>query len=428
MSSWPDIPTEPAKGISFFTPAQSPTAGTARNPQTSGKPIPKLFTPLTIRGKTFHNRIGLSAMGLCSADDGHMTPWHFAHYGAIAQRGPGLMIIESCNILPTARLTAGCAGLWKDSQIKPMADIIEFAHSQGQFIGVQLGHAGRKASAVPPWLGGGVATDAVGGWVDEVKGPSAVPFLSGHSLTPAEMSLEDIEEVKGAWAAATRRAVEAGADFIEVHGAHGYLISSFMSPGSNRRGDGYGGTFENRIRLALELVQITRDVVGEGIPVFFRVSGTDWVDLDLAVDGGEDVRWTLEDTLEFARALVAQGAADLIDVSSGGMDSAQKIQAGVAFQAPLAAAVKKVVGDKMYVAAVGMINNGGVAEELLNDGSADIILCGRGFLRDPGLVWRFAKDLDVEISMASQIRWGFQASRTEGAYLDPNSKKAAIFD
>ncbi|KAJ5220401.1 hypothetical protein N7468_009605 [Penicillium chermesinum] len=420
--TWPDVPTKPAEGVSFFTPAQNPPAGTARNPQTSGKPIPKLFQPLTVRGLTFQNRLGVAPMCQYSADNGHMTPWHMAHYGGIAMRGPGMIIIEATGVLPEGRITPHCVGLWQDSQIAPMKEVIEFAHSQGQKIGVQLAHAGRKASTVPPWLGGVTATNAVGGWTDNVKGPSPIPFAEGD-IVPKELTKADIQEVKDAWAAAARRAVAAGVDFIEIHNAHGYLLSSFLSPSSNKRTDEYGGSFENRIRLSLEIAQITRDTVGPDMPVFLRVSATDWLETSLPEEKG----WKLEDTVEFARALAEQGAVDLIDLSSGGVHPAQKIKSGPGFQVPFATAVKKAVGDKLLVAAVGTITNGVQAEKILNEDSVDVILVGRLFQRDSGLAWAFANDLGTEIAMAGQIRWGFTSFRNASEYINPSAYKKDIF-
>ena len=333
------------------------------------------------------------------------------------------MIIEATGVVPEGRITPHCVGLWKDSQVAPMRQVIEFAHSQGQKIGIQLAHAGRKASTVPPWLGGVTATNAVGGWVDNVKAPSAIPFAEGD-IIPKAMTKQDIQEFKDAWVAATKRALSAGVDFIEIHNAHGYLLSSFLSPSSNKRTDEYGGSFENRIRLSLEIAQLTRNTVGPNVPVFLRVSATDWLENSIPDEKG----WKLEDTLEFARALAAQGCVDLIDISTGGVHSAQKITAGPAFQAPFAAAVKKVVGDRMLVAAVGMINHGNLAEKILNEDGTDVILVGRAFQRDTGLTWQFAKDLDVEIAMAGQIRWGFTSFRNASEYIQPNSMKASIFD
>lgn len=421
MTNWPDIPIKPAEGVPFYTPAQSPPAGTARNPQTSGRAIPKLFQPLTVRGLTFQNRLALAPMCQYSADDGHMTPWHTAHYGGIAQRGPGLMIIEATGVVSEGRITPGCVGLWKDSQIAPIKQVIDFGHSQGQKIGIQLAHAGRKASTLPPWVGGGVATDAVGGWTDNVKAPSAIPFSDGD-IVPKAMSKDDIAELKEAWGAATKRALVAGADFIEIHAAHGYLLSSFLSPTANQRGDEYGGSFENRIRLPLEIAQLTRDIVGDDIPVFLRVSATDWMESE------SDAGWKGEDTVRFAEVLAAQGAVDLIDISSGGIVSAQKVKSGPGFQVPFAAAVKKAVGNKMLVGAVGMINSGVFADKILNQEELDVIFVGRAFQRDTGLAWHFAKELDVEIAMASQIRWGFTSFRNASEYIQPNSMKASIFD
>lgn len=423
MTNWPDVHIKLAEGVPFYTPAQSPTAGTARDPQSNGKPIPKLFRPLTVRGLTFHNRLGLAPMCQYSADDGHITPWHQGHYGGIAQRGPGLMIVEATGVLPEGRITPGCLGLWKDSQIGPLKQVIDFAHSQGQKIGVQLAHAGRKASTLPPWVGGATATNTVGGWVENVKAPSAIPF-GDNDIVPREMTAEDIQELKDAWVAATKRALAAGADFIEIHAAHGYLLSSFLSSSSNKRTDAYGGSFENRIRLSLEVAQLTRDTVGSRKPVFLRVSATDWLEKSRREEQG----WKLEDTVDFARALAEQGCVDLIDISSGGVHAAQKITSGPAFQAPFAAAVKKAVGERLLVAAVGMINHGDVAEKILQDENLDVILVGRAFQRDTGLAWAFAKDLDVEIAMAAQIRWGFTSFRNASDYIQPNSMKASIFD
>ncbi|KAE8373979.1 FMN-linked oxidoreductase [Aspergillus bertholletiae] len=423
MTNWPDVPTKPAEGISYFTPAQSPPAGTARSPQTSGRPIPKLFRPLTVRGLTFQNRLGLAPMCQYSADDGHMTAWHLAHYGGIAQRGSGLMIIEATAVVPEGRITPGCVGLWKDSQIAPIKQVIEFAHSQGQKIGIQLAHAGRKASTVAPWLGGVTATNAVGGWVDNVKSPSAIPFASGD-IIPKAMTKEDIQELKEAWIAAIKRALAAGADFVEIHNAHGYLLSSFLSPSANKRTDEYGGSFENRIRLPLEIARLTRDTVGPNVPVFLRVSATDWLETSMPEEKG----WKVDDTVRFAAALAEQGCVDLIDISSGGVHSAQKVKSGAAFQVPFATAVKKAVGDKILVAAVGMINNGTLADQVLNENDLDVILVGRAFQRDTGLAWHFAKDLDVEIAMAAQIRWGFTSFRNASEYIQPNSMKASIFE
>ncbi|RAK80871.1 NADH:flavin oxidoreductase/NADH oxidase [Aspergillus fijiensis CBS 313.89] len=420
--SIPDVDIAPAPGISYFTPAQDPPAGTAANPQTSGKPVPKLYQPLTIRGLTFQNRLGLAPLCQYSAQDGHMTPYHIAHLGSIAQRGPGLMMIEATAVQPEGRITPQDVGLWKDSQIEPMRQVVEFVHSQNQKIGVQLAHAGRKASTVAPWISTAVvATEKVGGWPDNVKGPSDIAFADSFPQ-PKAMTKDDIVQFKNDWVAAVKRALAVGVDFIEIHNAHGYLLSSFLSPAANNRTDEYGGSFENRIRLPLEIAQLTRDTVGPNMPIFLRISASDWLEEVLP-----EQSWNNDSTIQFAQELVKQGAVDLIDISSGGVHAAQKVKSSPGFQVPFAAAVKKAVGDKLLVSAVGAITNGRQAEEIMEKDGIDVILVGRGFQKDPGLAWTFAQHLDVEISMASQIRWGF-TRRGGTPYIDPSVYKPSIFD
>ncbi|KAJ5576901.1 hypothetical protein N7535_003827 [Penicillium sp. DV-2018c] len=419
----PDVDVAPAEGISYFTPAQTPPAGTAANPQSSGKAILKLFQPLVIRGVTFQNRIGLAPLCQYSAQDGHMTDWHLAHLGGIAQRGPGMMMIEATAVLPEGRISPQDVGLWKDSQIEPMRRVIEFIHSQGQKVGVQIGHAGRKASTMAPWMMGEaiIATEKVGGWPDNVKGPSNIAFADSYPM-PKAMTKDDINEFKAAWGAAVKRAIVAGADFVEIHNAHGYLLSSFLSPTANNRTDEYGGSFENRIRLSLEIAQITREVVGPDVPVFLRISASDWLEETLP-----EQSWRIEDTVRFAKKLVMQGAIDLIDISSGGVHAAQRIKSGPAFQAPFAVAVKRAVGDKLLVATVGAITDGRQANKLLDEEGLDVVLVGRGFQKNPGLAWTFAQHVEIELSMANQIRWGF-TRRGGTPYIDPNVYKQSIFD
>lgn len=326
-----------------------------------------------------------------------------AHLGGIVSRGPGLTMIEATAVQANGRITPEDAGLWKDSQIAPMKAEVEFAHSQSQKIGVQLGHAGRKASTVAPWISpGAVATAAVNGWPDNVVGPSDVPY-SKDLCVPKTMTLEQIEEFKKDWVSAVKRALAVGFDFIEIHGAHGYLLSSFLTPQANKRTDKYGGSFENRVRLLLEVCELTRQNVPEDYPVFVRFSATEWVEESLK---GEE-SWTVEDSVKLGKLLADQGAIDLLDVSSGGVNSAQKIKAGPAFQAPFAIAVKKAVGDKILVGSVGMIGNGKLANKLVEEDGLDFVLVGRGFQKNPGLVWSFADDLDVMITAANQIKWGF---------------------
>jgi 2,4-dienoyl-CoA reductase-like NADH-dependent reductase (Old Yellow Enzyme family) len=399
----PIIRNEPAPAISYYTPKQAPVAGTAKNPQSGNSRIPKLFTPLTLRSVTFQNRIFLSPLCQYSAQDGHLTDWHLTHLGGIIQRGPGLTFVEATAVLPEGRITPEDSGLWKDSQIAPLKRIVEFAHSQGQKIGIQLAHAGRKASTVAPWLSmGDTAVEEVGGWPDGVKAPSALAF-NDKFPQPKAMTKQDIEEFKSAFVAAVKRALEAGFDVIEIHNAHGYLLHEFLSPVSNKRTDEYGGSWENRTRLTLEVVQAARKVMPEGMPLFLRISASDWL------DGQREQfpeSWTEADTVRLA-PLLAEGGVDFLDVSSAGLHPSQKIKTGPGYQAPFAKAVKKAVGDKMAVGVVGSITNGLQANELLEEGGLDVAIVGRMFQKNPGLVWTFAEELGTEIHIAHQISWGF---------------------
>ncbi|KAL2858005.1 hypothetical protein BJY01DRAFT_201733, partial [Aspergillus pseudoustus] len=330
-----NLAVKPASNISYFTPAQIPPAGTAADPQSDEAAIPKLFQPLKVRGLTLHNRIALSPLCQYSADDGHMTDWHMAHLGGIAQRGPGFLMVEATAVLPEGRISPHDLGLWKDSQVEPLKRVVEFVHSQSQIIGVQIGHAGRKASTVPPWISfGDTATEKEGGWPSGVKGPDDTAFAERYPV-PKAMTKQDIEDFKAAWVAAVKRALRAGVDFIEIHNAHGYLLMSFLSPASNTRTDEYGGSFENRIQLSLEIAKLTREAVPDNFPVFMRVSGTDW----LEESQPDQPSWRLEDTVRFAQVLAETGTIDLLDISTGGTHSAQKIHAKPAFQAPFAVAV-----------------------------------------------------------------------------------------
>ncbi|KAL8739154.1 MAG: hypothetical protein Q9181_000183 [Wetmoreana brouardii] len=354
---------------------ESPS-GTATDPQPDGKPIPKLFQPLKLRGLRFHNRIFLSPLCQYSAVDGHHTPFHFAHLGGIIMRGPGLTMIE------------------------PLAKIVEFAKSQGQKIGIELSHAGRKASMVAPWLShGAVATEKANGWPDSVYGPSAEAY-SEHYATPKEMTIDDIERLKKVWADAAKRAIKAGFDVIEIHHGYGYLLHSFSSPATNHRTDHYGGSFENRTRLTVEIVEIARQIMPKDMPLLLRISGSDWL---------EEVQppiesWRLEDTIRFAHILASKGV-DLLDVIAwGGNDPKQRPHPD---QTTFAKAVKDAVGNRMAVSVNGNITSGKQANDLLTDHGLDAAIVGRAFLKNPATVWAFAEELGVEISVAAQIGWGF---------------------
>lgn len=369
------IPNKAAKGISYFTPAQQPPSGTAINPQPDNKPIPKLFQPLTIRGTTFQNRIWLSPLCQYSAENGYQTNWHLTHLGGIIQRGPGLTFVEATAVTPQGRITPEDVGLWEDGQIEPLKRVTEFAHSQGQKIALQIAHAGRKASTVAPWLSmGDTAVEEVNGWPNDVWAPSAIPF-SETFPTPKAYTKEGIEQLKQAFVDTTKRAVKAGFDVVEIHNAHGYLLHEFLSPVSNERTDEYGGSFENRIRLTLEIVDLVRKNIPEDMPLFLRISGTDW--LEKQKDEFPE-SWSVEDTARLA-PLLAERGVDLLDVSSAGLHPKQAIEKEEAsYQAPLARHVKKVVGDKMLVTSVGSIKDGKQAQELLDSG-LDAVFSGRWF-------------------------------------------------
>ncbi|KAF2093414.1 NADH:flavin oxidoreductase/NADH oxidase [Rhizodiscina lignyota] len=393
----------PAKGMSYFTPAQNPPAGTlVKVPE--GQKEPKLFTPLKIRGMTMQNRIMLSPLCQYSAEDGHYTMWHMTHLGGIIQRGPGITTVEATSVTPNGRITPNDNGLWKDSQIENLAKIVEFAHSQGQKIMIQLAHAGRKASTVVPWISHRmVATEDIGGWPNNVWAPSAIPFSDTYAK-PKEMTKAHIQEFKNAFAAAAKRAVKAGFDAIEIHHAHGYLLHEFVSPVSNKRTDEYGGSFENRTRLTLEIVDLIRETVPKNMPLFLRISATD----RLEQHPNRELRehsWKIEDTICFAKILAEHGV-DVLDISSAGSHLEQHIPAnpGPAYHAPLAFAVKKEVGDKMAVGAVGSIDTATLAEDLLEQG-LDIVTVGKGFLKNPSLVFAWADELGVTVQMPNQIRW-----------------------
>ena len=400
MSASSILDNPPAEGAPYYTPAQIPPSGTAL----SSNP-PKLFTPLTVRGVTFQNRLFLAPLCQYSGQNSYPTDWHLTHLGGIIQRGPGLALMESTAVQKEGRITPQDIGLWEDGQIEPLARIVEFAHSQGQNIGIQLSHAGRKASTVAPFVSmNATATEDIGGWPEAVYAPSAIPFNDVYPK-PKEMSLAQIQGFKDAFVAAARRTVKAGFDVVEIHAAHGYLIHQFLSPISNKRTDGYGGSWENRTRLLLEIVDQVRAAIPDTMPLFVRLSATDWFD-DMKDEFPES--WTRADSVKIA-SLLAQRGVDFLDVSSGGVHPQQStsIKSGPGYQAPFAQEIKKAVGDTMIVSAVGGIRTASLASQLVDDG-LDVVMCGRWFQKNPGLVYAFADDLGVDVKMANQIAWGFK--------------------
>jgi 2,4-dienoyl-CoA reductase-like NADH-dependent reductase (Old Yellow Enzyme family) len=323
--------------------------------------------------------------------------------------------MESTAVQDIGRITPQDLGLFTDDQIESLQRITEFARGQGQKIALQLAHAGRKASAVAPWLSGNaMAVSEVGGWPESIVGPSAVPFEEGLNPVPRALSGDEIKELVGDFARAAERAVRAGFDAIELHAAHGYLLHQFLSPVSNRRTDSYGGSFENRVRLLLEVCDAVRAVVPDGMPLLVRVSATDWFEFDENLRKEFPESWAVSQTVQLA-SLLADHGVDLLDVTSGGIHpkSAIAIRSGPAYQAHFAREIKKVVGDKLLVSAVGGIKTGALAEEVLQSG-VDVVLAGRWFQQNPGLVRAFADELGVKVRMARQIDWSFDGRGKKG--------------
>ena len=353
--------------------------------------VPQLFSPIAFRSVTARNRIMVSPMCQYSAREGVPDDWHFQHLACRAVGGAGIVMAEATNVEARGRITPYCTGLWNDGQRDAFARIVRFVKAQGAVAGIQLGHAGRKGSSARPWEGGKGLAPAQGGW--EVVAPSGIAFGDGHPV-PREMDGKDIAEAVALFAASARRAREAGFDLIELHGAHGYLISTFLSPLANRRTDRYGGSFENRIRFLREVVDAVRSEWPEDKPLFVRLSCSDWV------EGG----WDLEASVRLAQVLKADGKVDLIDCSSGGVDPRQKVTPFPGYQVPFAAAVRNRAG--IATGAVGLISAPAMAEQILADGQADLIVMARALLNDPYWPLHAAKALETKVPWPSQYERG----------------------
>jgi 2,4-dienoyl-CoA reductase-like NADH-dependent reductase (Old Yellow Enzyme family) len=326
-----------------------------------------LFAPFQLRSVTFANRIGVSPMCEYSAQDGFANDWHMVHLGARAQGGAGLVMLEASAIVPEGRITPNDLGIYKDEHIPGLTRIAEFIHSQGVRAGIQLAHAGRKASMASPFIGDKLLSTAEGGW--QPVGPSAVAFAP-HYAVPQPLDQSGIDAIIRAFAVGAQRALTAGFDFLEIHAAHGYLLHEFLSPLANQRTDAYGGSFENRVRLLLQVVDAVRAVWPSHLPLFVRISSTDWV------EGG----WTIDDSVALAGHLRAHGV-DLIDCSSGGQVPNATIPVGPAFQTPFAARIRAEAA--IPTAAVGMITDPKQANAIIADGHADLVFLAREMLRDP---------------------------------------------
>jgi 2,4-dienoyl-CoA reductase-like NADH-dependent reductase (Old Yellow Enzyme family) len=348
--------------------------------------MPKLFSPLTLRGITFPNRIFVSPMCQYSCTDGVPNDWHLVHLGSRAVGGAGLVMAEATAVSPEGRISPADTGLWNDAQAEAFERITSVIASQGSIPGIQLAHAGRKASTAPPWLGGRPLEAAAGGW--QPVAPSPVAFAPGHP-TPRELSAGEMEMLVRRFAEAAARALQAGFQVVEVHMAHGYLLHGFLSPLSNHRTDEFGGGLEARIKFPQTVAAAVREVWSDSLPVFVRISATDWVE-----EG-----WDLEQSIAFARRLRATGV-DLIDCSSGGTVPEAKIPAGPGFQVPFSAAIRREA--KIATGAVGLITNAQQAEQTLVCGDADAVFLGREMLRNPYWPLRAAKELGVDVSWPVQ--------------------------
>lgn len=361
--------------------AQRPTAA-----QPAGHTGPRLFEPVTFRGVTLRNRIAVSPMCQYSAEDGLANDWHLVHLGSRAVGGAGLVMTEATAVEARGRISRQDLGIWDDRHVAPLARIATFLRAHRAVPGIQLAHAGRKASAHRPWEGGNPLGSDEGAW--ETVAPSAIPFGEGWP-TPHALSRPEIDALVGAFRRAAERALEAGFEVVEVHGAHGYLIHEFLSPLSNERSDEYGGSFENRLRLLLRIVEAVREVWPERLPLFVRLSCTDWV------EGG----WDLEQTIEAARRLKERGV-DLIDCSSGGLVPYARIPSTPGYQTPFAEAVRREAG--IATGAVGLISTPELAEEIVANGRADLVLLAREFLRSPYWPLQAARALGAEIAWPPQ--------------------------
>ncbi|MGP4111553.1 NADH:flavin oxidoreductase/NADH oxidase [Streptomyces sp. 4N509B] len=359
-----------------------------------------LFTPYTLRSLTIPNRVWMAPMCQYSAaPDGEATgapnDWHLVHLGARATGGAGLIITEATAVSPEGRISPYDLGIWNDTQADAFRRVTAFLTAQGTVPGIQLAHAGRKASTERTWVEGPreIAPDQPLGW--QPVGPSPIPFASASTI-PEELSEEEIGRVVLQFADAARRALDAGFQVAEIHGAHGYLIHEFLSPHSNHRTDAYGGSFEGRTRFALEIVDAVRAVWPEELPLFFRVSSTDWL-----TENPDDARegWTTDDTVRLAKELQAHGV-DLIDVSSGGNAPDARVEVGPGYQVPFAQRVREEAG--VPVAAVGLITDAQQAEEIVAGGRADAVLLGRELLRDPSWPRRAAVTLGGEVNVPAQ--------------------------
>jgi 2,4-dienoyl-CoA reductase-like NADH-dependent reductase (Old Yellow Enzyme family) len=345
-----------------------------------------LFEPIKIRSIELKNRIVVSPMCEYSSVDGFANDWHLVHLGSRAVGGAGLVFTEATAVTDVGRISPEDLGIWKDEHIDFLKRITSFIEEQGSVPGIQLAHAGRKASHHRPWEGGKALTKEEGAW--QTIGPSAIPYKE-EEPSPVAMTKKDIEQLKNDFRLAAVRAAKAGFKIIEIHAAHGYLLNEFMSPLSNHRTDEYGGIFENRIRIIVELIDVIREVWDESLPLFVRISCIEWV------EGG----WTIDDSIRFAHVIKNKGV-DVIDCSSGGNSHFQKIETGPMYQVPFAEKIKKESGIK--TGTVGLITTAQQAESILQNQQADLIILARQLLREPYFPLHAARELGVVLKWPSQ--------------------------
>lgn len=340
-----------------------------------------LFEPLTLRSVTFPNRVFVSPMCQYSSEEGMPTAWHLVHLGSRAVGGAGLVMVEASGVAPEGRITAWDSGIWSGAHADAFRPIVDFIHAQGSVAGIQIAHAGRKASTDKPWQGGRAIVDGPHAWTPVA--PSAIPFRE-DDLPPHAMTRAEIDVVVGQFVQAARLALRAGFRVLEIHAAHGYLLHEFLSPLCNVREDEYGGSLENRMRLTLRVTRAVREVWPADLPLFVRISATDWA------EGG----WDLEQSIELSMRLREEGV-DLVDCSSGGAVLHAKVEAGPGYQVPFARAIRERAG--IATGAVGLITTAMQAEAILRDGSADAVLLARQFLRDPYFPKHAAQELGVDV-------------------------------
>ena len=417
----------PVPGLPYFMPMHTIRPGTAKD---YGESTPTLFRPLKIRGITLRNRICVSPMCQYScaptgAQTGVLTPLYFTTIGHYAFKGAALAMIEATGVCPTGRISVNCPGLYNDAQKDGLKAVVDFVHAQGGLLGVQLNHAGRKSSTQAPWVAlrqgksSARAEPVHGGWPKDVVGPSGGQELSwdgkrdddpaGGYWAPREMSRAEIGTLVNDFAKAAKLAVAAGVDVVEIHAAHGYLLHQFVSPMINRRQDNYGGSFENRIRVVIEVIQAVRAAIPDTMPLFVRISATDW--MEQTEQGKQLGSWKLEDTIRFAKLLPDLGV-DVLDVSSAGNfpQAAYTVFNAGQQQAEMAGIVRKALADsgkKLLIGTVGEITGAKQAHDLVQDvpagAQADLILVGRAFLRDPSWVMKVAEELGVDAAWPTQV-------------------------